>query len=724
MIPRRKKEQANAESGKQRVNKRLIFSVASVALIVFALVLFSAEIFRIYNEDLPSIEQLHDIEPSLITRIYAADGSVIQTYFNEKRILIPFSRIPKCMINALLAAEDSKFYDHWGISSFDLARAVYKNLTQGFGSQGASTISQQLARMLFLDRKVSLMRKFKEGLTAIKIERTYSKDEILEMYLNQYWFGMRAYGIQAAARAYFSKDAETLHIEEAALLAAILNAPARYSPEKYPERATRRRNYVLARMLEEGMITQAEKDSLSSLPVIINPGERPAGEAPYFTEMVRQHLIEKYGEHEVYSGGLDVYTTINPRLQKVAEQLVVEHTDSVQRLVANLFDYNDPEHTTTYYDSVGDSIAYEYKAVQAALVAIDNATGDVISLVGGTDFSKFKFNNAVQATRSPGSAFKPFVYTSAIESGMRPCDPFWDNAMTIDIPNQKDYRPHNFDFKFLGKMTMRDAFKDSRNVVAIKVLQMVQPQQPIFFARKMGITTPLQPVITLAIGTSDVRLIELVSAYSTFPNHGIHITPRTITKVVDRYGNILEDNAVSPGEEVLTPQTAYIMVNLMQSVIEDGTGKSVRWRGFHRPAGGKTGTSSDFSDNWFLGYTPQITAGVWVGFSDGFTSLGKNQTGARNGLPIWTPFMIAAHDSLPVKNFDIPEGVVFADVCLETCELATDNCPNVRREVFTEKTLPDKPCHVHGGVNSYIDKHTGKFDLDHADSTKDTRIRF
>jgi penicillin-binding protein 1A len=720
----RRRRRQSEEPVEKRAKTRLIMTVASALLIVCVFAIATAKIVHIYNEELPSIGQLYDIEPSLITYIYAKDGSVIQTYFNERRVLIPYKDIPEHVVNALLAAEDANFRSHWGISTYDLMRAVYKNITEGFGSQGASTITQQLARMLFLDRKVSLMRKFKEALTAIKIERTYSKNEIIEMYLNQYWFGQRSYGIQAASRAYFSKRTEDLTVEEAALLAAILNSPGRYSPVTQPERALQRRNYVLKRMTLEGMLDEAVYDSLKQLPIVINLAEQPVGEAPYFTEMVRQYLMERYGEDEVYSGGLKVYTTVDPRLQRVAEQALIEHTDSLQRMTENVYPWNDASHTVTYYDSVGDSIAYRYKEIQAALVAIDNATGDIISLVGGKDFNKFKFNNAVQALRSPGSAFKPFVYTAAIDGGMRPCDPAYDNAVTIDIPNQKDYRPHNFDYKFLGKMTLRDAFKMSRNVVAIKLLQMIQPQRPIFWARKMGITTPLQPVVTLAIGTSEVRLIELVSAFSVFPDHGIHIEPRYILRVVDRYGNILEDNAVSPGEEVLTPQTAYIMVNMMQSVMDDegGTGNSARWRGFHRPAGGKTGTSDEFCDNLFLGYTPQITAGVWVGFGDR-TSIGKNQTGAKNGLPIWTPFMIAAHDSLPVVDFDVPEGIIFKDVCLETCELATDNCPNVRREVFTEKTVPQVPCHIHSSAGDYIKDKSEKFNLDEPDSTT-TRIRF
>jgi penicillin-binding protein 1A len=708
----------------ERSRRDLYLALAAATLILIFAALVSSEIIRIYNEDLPSIEQLHDIEPSLITRIYAKDGTVLQTYFNEQRILIPFNRIPPHMVDALLAAEDSRFYNHWGISSYDALRAVYKNITHGFGSQGASTISQQLARILFLNREVSLMRKFKEALTAIKIERAYSKSEIIEMYLNQYYFGQRAYGIQAAARAYFSKDAELLNIEESALLAAILKAPNRYSPLKDPDRALERRNYVLSRMNIEGMIDRPTCDSLQNLPIVTNPAERPVGEAPYFTEMVRQYLVEQYGEDEVYSGGLQVYTTIDTRLQRVADLVVKKHADSLQRLTAKLFEYNDPAHTEVYYDSVGDSIAYRYKEIQAALVSIDNRTGDIIALVGGKDFSRFKFNNAVQALRSPGSAFKPFVYTAAIEAGMRPCDPFYDNAVTISIPNQKDYRPHNFDFKFLGKMTLRDAFKHSRNVVAIKLLQMLQPQRAVFFARKMGITSPLQPVVTLAIGTSEVRLIELVSAFSVFPNHGIHIKPRFILKVVDRYGNVLEENLISPGEEVLPPQTAYIMVNMMQSVVEEGTGRSIRPRGFYRPCGGKTGTSADFSDNWFVGYTPQITTGVWIGFSDGFTTMGKNQTGAKNGLPMWTPFMIAAHETLRVEDFEIPEGIIFEDICLETCELATDNCPHVAREVFTSKTVPTEQCHLHSAASDYIRKRSEKFNLDQPDSTKKERIRF
>jgi penicillin-binding protein 1A len=709
----------------RRVRARFIVTVAATAILVTAAAVLFAEVVRIYREDLPSLEQLQDIQPSLSTRIYAKNGSVIQSYYNEKRVLVPFERIPKCMVNALLAAEDSRFYDHWGISLKDLSRAVYKNLTQGFGSQGASTITQQLARMLFYNREVSLMRKLKEALTAIKIERTYSKNEIIEMYLNQYWFGQRAYGIQAAAAAYFAKNAEELKIEEAALLAGILNSLGKYSPVLHPDRALQRRNYVLARMQQEGMITSQDADSLKRIPIRLELAKGPSGEARYFTEMVRQYLVDKYGEDMVYSGGLEVYTTIDPKLQTVAERLVGEHADSLQRVTEKIWRRNDPEHTEMVFDSVTGISARRYKQIQAAFIAIDNATGDIIALVGGKDFSRFKFNRAIQALRSPGSAFKPFVYTAAIENGMRPCDIVYDNAVTIAIPGQPDYRPHNFDNEFMGKMTMREAFAMSRNVVAIKTLQMVQPQQVIFYAQKMGIKSHLEPVITLAIGTSEVTMLDIVSAFTVFPNHGVHVSPRFVLKVTDRYGNMLEDNSAISAEEVLNPQTAYSMVSIMQSVVDmkDGTGASIRTRGFQRPAAGKTGTSDNFCDNWFIGYTPQITAGAWVGFDEKI-SIGRNQTGAKNGLPIWTPFMIAAHDSLPVVDFEAPDGIIFADICLESCELATDRCPEVRREVFTTKTLPQDECHVHGGKGRRAHRLNQPFSTAGRDTSSTSRVRF
>jgi penicillin-binding protein 1A len=452
-----------------------------------------------------------------------------------------------------------------------------------------------------------------------------------------------------------------------------------------------------------GGISKETYDSLRSEPVTISPPEEETGIAPHFTETIRRYILDKYGETVLYSHGLKVYTSLDASLQEMAEEAVIHKVDSLRARIERNYGLGDPNYTVYLPDTVdefGDSIRV-HKKVQGAFVAIDNADGDVLAMVGGRSFEESEWNRAVQSTLQPGSAFKPFVYTACIDNGFKTTDIIDDNPIVLDIPGAKQWRPHNFDDKFMGPVTIRDGIRLSRNLVAIRLLLKIGPQEAIFYARRMGLTTPLSPVASLAIGTGEVRLIEMVSAFSTFPNKGIHIPYRMIHKIVDRYGKVLEDNTAIEKEEVLSAQTAYIMVDLMRSVVDDGTGRRARWMGFARPAGGKTGTSDNFCDNWFIGYTPQITAGCWVGFDDK-TSLGRNQDGAKNGVPIWTEFMIAAHDTLPMMDFEEPEGIVRRDVCIESGEIATDRCINVREEVFISGTEPTGTCHIHPSKGLYV----------------------
>ena len=711
---------------KKKLSKRNILLIFATAIVVFGGV-FTGYIVHLYQHELPPIDRLYNIEPSLITRVYARDGSVVQKYFSEQRNLIPYDRIPQRMIDAVLSVEDRSFNEHWGVSSRDFLRAVFKNIIYGFGSQGASTISQQLARMLFLNRSKSIVRKIKEALTAIKIERLYSKNEILEMYLNQYEFGNRSFGIYEAAKNYFNKDVENLKIEECALLAGLIQAPYRYSPIHNPDRAKSRRNTALDMMADNGKITHAMADSLKQLPIELDLTNNPTSYGEYFSEYVRQYLVDKYGDSAVYSGGLSVYTSLDPYIQKVAENAIREQTDLVQQEIDSTYKPDTPhfkEYATEYYDEEGDSVAYKYQQIQGACIVLENQTGDILAMVGGKDYTDSKFNRAVQSNLQPGSAFKPFLYTAAIEHGYTPSMQLWDSPVVYTIPGTKEWRPHNFDYKFLGKMSMREGFYRSRNLIAIKLMNMVSPQQAIFYARKLGITSRLSPDLSLAIGTSEVKLIDLASAYSVFPNGGVKVKPRFIYKVVDRYGNILEENPVSEKEEVLNPQTAYIMVDLMKSTMDNpnGTGHGARWRGFQRECGGKTGTTDNFSDNWFSGYTPQITTTVWVGF-DRKLSIGRNATGAKNALPIWTKIMIAAHENIPGEgpdaSFKRPEGIIYKQICYDSGELATDKCVNTGREIFTEKTVPTKRCHIHPSAGSYNEQDNEDFNLNEPDTASD-----
>jgi penicillin-binding protein 1A len=675
------------------------------ALIVVFLTIVSYRTYVVYKEDLPSFEELHNIEPSLKTKIYSADGALLQSYFNENRVLTPYSQMPKHLINMLLAVEDQQFWEHWGINVVRIAKAAFVDLVEGRIAQGASTITQQLSRMLFLDREKTFARKIKEALTAIKLERTYSKEEILQMYLNQYYFGRGAHGIAAAARAYFDKRVDELSINDCALLVALLKGPSRFKVFDSTDLAIRIRNRSLYSYYGWGKISRAEYDSLRSLPLELKEPVQESGRAPYFTEMIRQYILDKYGEKVLYSGGLTVMTTLDWKLQQATEFQVKSKLDSLQARIERSYPVTSSAYAYVLPDTVdanGDSIRV-YKQIQGAAIAINNENGDILSLVGGRSFAETKFNRAVQARLQPGSAFKPFIYTAAIDNGYHPSDIFYDNSIKLQIPGAKDWRPHNFDNEFLGRMTLRKGLEMSRNLIAIKLLLKITPEQAIFYAHKMGISDPLEPVASLAIGTGVVKPLDMVSAYTVFPNGGIHVPPRYILRITDRYGNVLEDNSNIQKEEVLSAQTAYIMVSMMQSVMdgEKGTGRGARWRGFTRPAGGKTGTSDNFCDNWFIGYTPQITAGVWVGF-DEKTSIGKNQTGAVNALPIWVEIMKTAHENLPVLDFERPDGIEEAIVCLESGKLATDRCVEVVKEIFRTEDVPVVTCPIHPSKGLYV----------------------
>ncbi len=679
---------------------------------------------QIYKSGLPSLEQLHNIEPSLKTKVYDRNGVLLKEFYSENRVLTPFEEMPSHLVEMLLATEDQEFYDHWGINVRRAGMVALTNIVHWRITGGASTISQQVSRMLFLSQQRTLERKIKEALTTIKIERTYSKQEIIEMYLNQYYFSRGAYGIAAAARMFFNKRPAELDVHECAIILGLLRGPNINSPFNNIEKSRQSRNRVLFSYHQVGGISRHVYDSLKALPVVVTPPEEKIGDAPYFTEAVRKYILDKYGESQLYSGGLKVYTSLDRRLQREAETAVAKKVDSLRARIERTYNLGNPHYTEFLRDTVdayGDSIRV-YKKVQGAFVAIDNENGDVLAMVGGRSFEKSKWNRAYQGSLQPGSAFKPFVYTACIDNGFRTTDIIDDNPIVLDIPGAKQYRPHNYDGKFKGPITIRDGIRMSRNLVAVRLILKISPEQAVFYAKQMGITTPLRAVPSLAVGSSEVRLIELVSAYSTFPNQGVHIPYRMVHKIVDRYGTVLEDNSAVQKDVALSEQTAYIMVDLMQTVVNEGTGRGARSRyGFTRPAGGKTGTTNNFCDNWFVGYTPQITAGTWVGF-DEKTSLGKGQDGARNGVPIWSEFMRAAHDSLPLMDFEEPDGIIRLDVCIESGEVATDRCLDVRNEVFIPGTEPTTTCHLHPSSRLY--QPTVKVDETIIQDTTEERTRF
>lgn len=645
-----------------------------------------------FQRDLPSISQLERYEPSLITKIYSADNRLLKEFYTQRRFLVPLERMPPHLIDAVIDTEDRRFWDHWGMDLRRVAGALWANLRAGEIVQGASTLTQQLARNLFLTGERTLIRKAKEVLTALRIEKAYSKREILQMYLNQQYFGHGAYGVQAAAQLYFSKDVEDLELTECALLAGLLKGPASYSPINHPEKALQRRNLVLRSMAECGHITATEADSAMKASLGLNLKQGKEGEAQYFVEHVRQQLEEKYGSKILYQDGVSVYTTLDPRLQHIAEKAMKGHLSRLQERIEaqqEAVDTVTVEQGTAQIDSI-----YTHR-VQGALVAIDPRTGEIKAMVGGRNFKESKFNRATQAHRQPGSSFKPFVFTAAIDNGYRPTDIILDTPIVIPTEEGQLWRPYNYDSTFGGPTTLRDGLRRSRNLVAIKLLQQIGPKQVAFYAEKMGIRSELRPVLSLAIGTSEVTLLELTSAYSVLANGGIRVEPTSILRIVDREGNIIEENHPRK-KEVLSAQTAYMMTNMLQSVIDAGTGYGARRAGFVRPAAGKTGTTDNFTDAWFIGFTPYLVTGVWVGFDDQRT-LGDRQAGSVVALPVWAAFMKAAHDTLrlPPTDFKVPTGIVKKRVCKRTLKLARKYCPNTYLEVFIQGTEPTEYCQKH-----------------------------
>ncbi|MBN2543120.1 PBP1A family penicillin-binding protein [bacterium] len=643
-----------------------------------------------FRGSLPSPEELENYTPPLITTIYSADGEILEKFAGQKRIWVPLEKMSPYLIDALIASEDKNYFRHWGVDIWGITRSMIANLKAGHIVQGGSTITQQLSRTLFLSREQTIPRKIKEALTAIRLERKYTKKEILELYLNQNYMGKGSHGVQSAALSYFGKDIDSLNIEEAALLAGVLKAPYRYSPAINPDLGLRRRNIVIESMVRRGKLEREVADSIKQIPIKMTTSESVIGKAPYFVEFVRQYLANKYGDQFVYESGVSVYTTLDWSMQEKAEEVFTRRMDVLQRWIEKIHHDDDPDFTEMVYDSVEEESVRVYKTLQGAMMAVEPMTGNIKVMIGGRDFEESEFNRSVQAVRQPGSAFKPFVYTAAIDNGYRAIDKIDDTPLVLEMPDGSIWRPHNYDNTYKGPTTLRDGLKQSRNLVAIKLIQKVTPKQVIYYARRMGIKTHLSPYPSLAIGSCGVTMLDLITAYTVFPNGGVRVDPIWITKIVDRHGKVVEENKPNR-TEVLPEATAYVVTDLLQEVVDHGTGVGVRYAGFDRPCGGKTGTTNDFTDAWFIGFTKQLCTAVRVGFDD-MTPIGEDQTGAKTALPIWTEFMLEAHKDYVVRDFTVPDNVVFATVCKETGLLATNRCPEKVKEVFVKGTEPTSYC--------------------------------
>lgn len=699
-------------------------------------------LFALYiqlDRSLPSGEALKSYHPPLVSSVYAADGTLIGEFFTERRYVVSLAEMPPHLKKAFLAAEDARFYEHGGVDFLGIIRAFLRNLQAGEIVQGGSTITQQVVKSLLLTPERTITRKLKEALLAYRIDRTLSKDQILYLYLNQIYFGAGAYGVEAAARAYFDKHAQDLDLAESALLAGLPKAPSRFSPIQHYAVARERQQYVLQRMAEVGFVTHDEARKALEAPLKFGtPKKWTMKNLDSFTEEVRRQVEARYGRDGLYKEGMTIYTTLDTKAQQLAEkaldqglrELDKRHTryrgihvnvprDDWPSCLKILTERNGPLSQgkvvgalVTAYDSktglcrlsigpakgvlarsgyqwvrgsekrtarllrMGDVIRVRLDKLQedgawqtaleqdpgmeGAFMAMDPTTGKVLCMVGGRDFAKSQFNRATQAVRQPGSSFKPIIYSAALDKGYTEISTLIDSPLVLDDHSLRGpWKPANYDRQFWGPIPLRRALVHSRNVVTVKLLSSIGIDYAIKYAKNLGINSPLTPTLALALGSSEVTLSELLTAYTAFADLGERVEPYLIDKIYDRNGQLLEERQVKK-ESVIPPATAYIMTNLLEGVVEEGTGRKAREIG--RPAAGKTGTTNEMKDAWFVGYTPSVLAGVWVGYDDHNLSLGKGETGGHAACPIWVYFMKEYLKDQPVETFPVPPGVVFARI--------------------------------------------------------------
>jgi penicillin-binding protein 1A len=803
------------QSRRQGSNTAKIVTITAISLVT--LLFFAVAGFFFYQlATLPKIDKLADYKPPIVSQVFGDGGVLVGEFYLERRTVVPVDKIPKRLIQAFVSAEDANFYKHSGLDYLGILRAMAKNVITMRKKEGASTITQQVAKSMLLTPEKKFSRKIKEAILATRMEKMLSKDDILYIYLNQIYMGAGSYGVQLAAETYFGKNVDQLNLAECAMLAGLPKAPNSYSPIKHFEKAKERQSYVLERMVKEGYIDQVEADHAKNSPLAIKPLKKVNSEqSAYFLEHLRMQLEEKFGEERLYKQGLKIYTTMNADMQRGAFEAVVNglkavdkrqgfrgalqylNENQVEEFCKKVEDGIDtaalkpgitlPGVVTAVNPKTGDvslrvgertgimarknyawagklELVDQYgkpsakgKALglgsvievlvvipdnnksgatfaldqtpeaQSALVAIDPRTGAVKAMVGGYDFKKSQFNRAMQAKRNPGSAFKPIIYGAALDKGISPATVFDDAPVEYDSGRDKAWKPKNYDNIYRGPVTMREALTNSINVVSVKILETVGVGAAIEFAKKLGITSPLDPNLTLALGSSSLSPLELTTAYAAYANGGYRVTPYFITKVTDAEGNVLEEvatpsipvaafgnqtsainlNAAAVNQGLLTstgqapatittsslltpvpvmaPEVAYIMTNLMQSVVNSGTGQ--RAKAIGRPVAGKTGTTNDMKDAWFVGFVPQLVAGVWVGY-DQERSLGASGSGGQASAPIWTEFMQKGLAGIPIQNFIVPSGVTFATINTRTGRLAREGAENSSLEGFISGTEP------------------------------------
>jgi penicillin-binding protein 1A len=668
MAARRAKSDEEGEAATRgwlpRWVRRALIGLGAVTLVLGAATGAAALwAFMILPRSLPPVSALETFQPIQGTRIYDDNDELLTELHVERRIFAPLGQIPKSLKDAILATEDRRFYSHWGVDPVGIARAIFQNYRRGRIVEGGSTITQQLTKVLFLTPDKSLERKLKEAILALELERRYSKDRILEMYLNQVYFGHGAYGVEAAARTYFGKSVSELTVRESALLAGLPRAPSSYSPFDHADAAKRRREVVLRRMVEYGVLKEAERPRLAASDLGLIPPERRRTTGQYFLEYVQQTLEAKYGADMVFKGGLRVYTTLNPPMQLAAEQALREGLRALE--------------ARTVKPRPGDR-------PEGAIVTIEPQTGYIKAIVGGYDFFRSEFNRAVQARRQPGSAFKPFIYLAALENGFTAASRIDDSPVTYPVGANGAWKPENYDRKFRGPTTLQQALEESINVVTVKLQERVGINRTIQVARRLGVASPLDINLSLALGTSDLTLLELTSAYGVLANQGVWMPPTAIRYVTDVQGKLREEH-VPEGREALSPETAYVITHMMRGVVERGTGQGAKVLG--RPIAAKTGTTNDYSNAWFIGFTPRIATGVWVGY-DRPRSLGKEETGGRTAVPIWTAYMTKVLGDSAREDFPVPERVSLVPIDLD----ASNECVRVVTMAFVRGTEPSVSC--------------------------------
>jgi penicillin-binding protein 1A len=654
------------------------------------------------SSSLPDRASLRSIgDMAQATTIYDAHDRPVFQIFKEQRVEIPLARMSPLLVKAIVAIEDQRFYEHRGVDAVRIAGAVLANLREGRRAQGGSTITQQLARQSFLSRDKTLRRKLKEIILAARLELTYSKQEILELYLNKVYFGDGLYGVEAASLGYFGSHAADLTLPEAALLAGLVQSPSRYAPTVSLERAVNRRNVVLQTMRDSGAITAEEYTrARDAVPQLVDRLRREEAHGRYFKEMVRQLLVEKFGWQRVYQGGLRVYTTIEPADQEAAERIVADQLEQLEaqrakELKAKL--------------KKGEQLPADGPPLQAALVSLDPATGAVRALVGGRDFDASRFNRAVQARRQPGSAFKPFVFAAAIENGFSPAsvvDRLDEPVMTL----QGEWVPED-EHTDVSEMTLRTALRTSSNRAAVRLLEEVGIDRTVAYAKQLGVGS-LPSVPSLALGSGEVTLLSMTAAYASFDNHGELPTPMFVRRVEDDEGAVLLQQKPAT-RQVISDTTAFLMSSMLADVVNFGTAYKARRVGFTLPAAGKTGTTNDFVDAWFVGFTPRLVTGVWVGF-DRPQSILRSGYAGDVAVPLWARYMKEATKGDKPEWFTAPKGVIGVNVCRLSGKLPNNGCDAVEvvnnqgetetrsmiyTEYFVRGTQPTAICPLHPGVS-------------------------